>query len=129
MAANISIVCMSAVTIFQTYPLIALTSLLLVKRPSIRMPRINKIGNIIAPKIPAFKLSEKALDTSPTKVGPPEQPRSPANARNANMAVPPPRIEAEAILKVPGHNMPTDNPHKPQPISPRTGYGESDIIK
>ena len=57
----------------------------------------------------------------PTKVGPPEQPKSPARASRANSAVPPPRMEAVAMLKVPGHMMPTDSPQSPQPINPKAG--------
>jgi len=60
-------------------------------------------------------------------VGPEEQPKSPARARKANIAVPPPRMEADAILKVPGHMIPTDRPHIPQPISPSAGWGDREI--
>lgn len=51
-------------------------------------------GKAIATSIPALRLSAAALDTNPTSVGPPEHPRSPANANSANIAVPPssPRI-------------------------------------
>lgn len=52
-------------------------------------PISSKTGKIIPAKIPIFKLSPKAPDTIPTNVGPPEQPISPPNASNANMAVPP----------------------------------------
>ncbi len=75
----------------------------------------------MAEKIPIFKLLPNQPDTIPTRVGPPEHPRSPASARNANMAVPPPRIEAAARLNVPGHIIPTENPQSPHPISPSTG--------
>ena len=63
----------------------------------------------------------------PTTVGPAEQPKSPASARNANIAVPPPRILADAKLKVPGHRIPTDKPQIPQPISPSTGRVDKEI--
>ena len=52
-------------------------------------PISSNTGKIIPAKIPIFRLSPKAPDTIPTNVGPPEQPISPPNASNANMAVPP----------------------------------------
>lgn len=45
----------------------------------------------------------------PTNVGPTEQPISPASASIANKAVPPPFMADEALLKVPGHRIPTEN--------------------
>ena len=83
----------------------------------------NRIGKMIADKMPTFKLSPKWLETIPTRVGPLEQPKSPANAISANIAVPPPRMEAEALLKDPGHKIPTDSPHNAQPINPKIGDG------
>lgn len=59
---------------------------------------------------PIFKLSSNAPDTIPTSVGPPEHPTSPPNASRANNAVPPFGRAADALLNVPGHMMPTDNP-------------------
>ena len=48
------------------------------------------IAGKIAPKnIPALKLSLNQLETYPIKVGPLVHPTSPANANNANNAVPP----------------------------------------
>lgn len=43
-------------------------------------------------------------------------PRSPAIASRANMAVPPLGSRPEHMLMVPGHIMPTENPHTIQPI-------------
>ena len=63
----------------------------------------------------------EALDTNPASVGPPEQPTSPARASMANIAVPPLRIVADALLNVPGHIMPTEKPHTAHPISPTAG--------
>lgn len=48
------------------------------------------------------RLSPSCPDTKPTNVGPPEQPKSPARASKANMAVPPRLMEAVAMLNVPG---------------------------
>ena len=80
-------------------------------------------GNIIAARMPAFISPPALSETNPTRVGPPEQPTSPASARSANIAVPPPFIEAEALLNVPGHIMPTEKPHTAQPIRDTTGFG------
>ena len=63
----------------------------------------------------------------PTNVGPPPQPTSPARARRANNAVPPVFNDLAALLKLPGHIIPTDNPQIEQPISESKGDGESDI--
>ena len=56
----------------------------------------------MAARIPSLRLSPAIPDTMPASVGPPEHPASPARASRANMAVPPPLIEAAALLKVPG---------------------------
>ena len=32
-------------------------------------------------------------------------------------------MEAEALLKDPGHKIPTDSPHNAQPINPKIGDG------
>ena len=94
-----------------------------------RIPRISNRGNIIATKIPAFKLPEAAVEIYPTRVGPPEHPKSPANAKKANIAVPPFFIRADALLKLPGHMMPTERPHTAQPIREITGDGDKEIHK
>ena len=41
----------------------------------------------------------------------------------ANMAVPPVRMDAAALLKLPGHMIPTDRPQSAQPIRLNTGDG------
>lgn len=81
----------------------------------------------MAARIPACSVFPKALDTNPTRVGPEEHPRSPARASMANMTVPPRRIEAEALLNVPGHMIPTENPQMAQQISSMKGTGISEI--
>ncbi len=60
--------------------------------------------------MPAFKSFPERPDISPANVGPAEQPRSPARASKANIAVPPPRMRAEARLNVPGQKIPTAKP-------------------
>ena len=89
----------------------------------------KRTGKMTAAKIPLRKSSPNKSETIPTTVGPPEQPTSPPKARRANSSVPPPfKPEAER-LKVPGHKMPTERPHKPQPISPRMGEEDKEISK
>jgi hypothetical protein len=43
------------------------------------------------------------------------------------MAVPPFRISAAALLKLPGHMIPTDNPQTAQPTRDRNGEGEREM--
>lgn len=93
------------------------------------MQIIKATGKIIADKIPIFKLLLKAFETNPTNVGPPEQPTSPANAKNANIAVPPPFMLTADILNVPGQRIPTESPHSPHPRSPNTADDVREIIK
>lgn len=86
-------------------------------------------GKTIATRIPVFRLSEAALATAPTSVGPPEHPKSPASASSANIAIPPFRRTDDALLNVPGHMIPTDKPQMPQPTSENTGSGDSTISR
>ena len=88
----------------------------------------NKNGNIIAARIPNFILSFSASEINPTRVGPLEHPKSPARAISANMAVPP-GISLAAKLSVPGHMIPTANPHSAHPMSPIIGEEDREIIK
>ena len=73
---------------------------------------------------PVLMLPPNASDTAPTADGPAVQPRSPASASRANMAVPPLGHPALAMLNTPGHMMPTKKPTKPHPASPSAGTGE-----
>ena len=68
-----------------------------------------KTGNMIEHSIPREILPPKISAARPVIVGPNEQPTSPARARNANIAVPPPLRRLDAILKVPGQKIPTEN--------------------
>jgi len=47
-------------------------------------------------------------------------------ARRENIAVPPVGKVFEEILMVPGHMIPTENPHTIQPISPAAGLEDRD---
>ena len=80
-----------------------------------------------AERIPFFKSSDAAPEMYPTSEGPPEHPRSPASASKANMAVPPFLIAADALLKLPGHMIPTDNPQTPHPKRDKRGEGEREM--
>ena len=84
-------------------------------------PTIISRGKPNPHRMPARRLSPKALATAPATVGPAEQPRSPASAISANRAVPPRCMEADAVLNVPGQKMPTEKPHRPTPIRPVSG--------
>ena len=86
-------------------------------------------GNIIEVSIPIDILPLNISAAKPVRVGPMEHPTSPASARNANIAVPPPFSTLAAMLKVPGQKMPTDNPQKAHPISPNTGLGDSAVSR
>ena len=55
-------------------------------------------------------------------------PKSPAMASNANIAVPPAGIFLDVILIVPGHMIPTENPHTIQPVNPITGFDDN-VVK
>ena len=92
-------------------------------------PHRSRMGKVVAVKMPARRLSSRRPEAMPTVVGPREQPTSPARARRANMAVPPVRILAEAMLKVPGQRMPTDKPQSPQPMRPRSGEAEREMSR
>jgi len=93
------------------------------------IPSRSSMGKRIPARIPIFKLSPHTPDTIPTKVGPAEQPISPPKANNANMAVPPFGKAAEALLKVPGHIIPTDSPQAAQAARLSCGRGKREIPK
>ena len=90
---------------------------------------ISVTGKIIAVKIPVFIFPSAIPDTAPTREGPDEHPKSPASASKANIAVPPVRREAAALLKVPGHIIPTEAPHKAHPTRLIIGEGVRLISK
>ena len=76
------------------------------------------MGNTVAASKPFFRFSPVASATFPTSTGPAVAPRSPANARKANMAVPPAGHFREERLIVPGHMIPTASPQRAHPINP-----------
>ena len=82
---------------------------------------------MIEERIPDDILPPNISAAKPVSVGPMEQPASPASARNANMAVPPPFRMLAAMLKVPGQKIPTDKPQKAQPTRLSTGLGDKEV--
>ena len=79
--------------------------------------------------IPIFRLSPAKSDTKPTKVGPTEHPKSPPKASKANNAVPAFGKAAAALLKVPGHIIPTEKPLIAQANKLKIGLGKREIPK
>ena len=77
-------------------------------------PANNSIGKITANRMPVLRSSCAKPATHPTTPGPRAQPTSPARASSANIVVPPRGIVAAALLNVPGHIIPTDNPQNAQ---------------
>ena len=75
------------------------------------VPVRSRRGKRIAKRIPDLRLPSFAEETKPTRVGPRVQPMSPPRASRANIAVPPRERTDDAVLNVPGHIMPTANPH------------------
>lgn len=65
----------------------------------------------------------------PTINGPTVPPRSPAKAKNANMAVPPMGHFCAEILIVPGHMIPTEMPHSAQPANPMIGEEDKEASR
>ena len=66
----------------------------------ISRPKINTIGKNAATSNPIFKLPPAKLENTPTIDGPIEPPKSPPNAKNANIAVPPAGHFCAEILSV-----------------------------
>ena len=90
---------------------------------------ISSIGNTIAASIPAFILSFAFCVKMPMMLGPTEAPNSPPIASKANKAVPPKGIRDEEMLIEPGHMIPTENPQKIHPSSPKIGREEIAVSK
>ena len=65
----------------------------------------------------------------PTIVGLTVAPKSPAKAKNANIAVPPLGHFCDEILIVPGHIIPTETPQSAQPANPIIGIDDKDAVR
>ena len=97
--------------------------------PARTNPISKAVGNRTATNIPVFKFPFALSATQPTTPGPLAQPKSPARAKKANIAVPPVGNAFEEMLIVPGHMIPTEKPHTIQPASPMIGFSENDANK
>ena len=86
-------------------------------------------GNIVAANKPFLRFSSVISAIFPTKTGPAVAPRSPANAKNANIAVPPPGHLREEREIVPGHIIPTARPQSAHPANPSTAQEASEASK
>ena len=104
-------------------------SAVLKKTPFKSVPTSRMIGKIVPTRIPIFKLPPKISAINPTRVGPAEQPISPATANIANIAVPPPLMPAAPTLSVPGHIIPTEKPHIAKPIKDKIILFEKAVIR
>ena len=92
-------------------------------------PKIKTVGNKTAKSNPVFKSPPAASAIPPTIVGPAAAPKSPASAKNANIAVPPRGHFCEERLIVPGHIMPTASPQRAHPIRPSTEDADKDAVR
>ena len=84
---------------------------------------------MVAMRSPIFRLPPAISDMLPTIAGLTVAPKSPAKAKNANIAVPPLGHFCEERLIVPGHRIPTAIPQSAHPAKPRNGKGERDASK
>ena len=92
-------------------------------------PTTRRSGKMVAVSSPVFRLPPASFEKLPTIAGLTIPPKSPANAKKANMAVPPFGHFCEERLIVPGHIIPTLNPQRAHPVRPRTGKGEREASK
>ena len=84
---------------------------------------------MVATSNPVLRLPPAISERLPTIVGLTVAPKSPAKAKNANIAVPPLGQFCEEMLIEPGHIMPTANPQSAQPASPRIGNADREASR
>ena len=84
---------------------------------------------MVATSNPVLRLPPAISERLPTIVGLTVAPKSPAKAKNANIADPPLGQFCEEMLIEPGHIMPTANPQSAQPASPRIGNEDRDASR
>ena len=92
-------------------------------------PHTSTTGKTVATNSPALSFPPAISEMLPTIAGLTIAPRSPANARNANIAVPALGHFCEEILIEPGHITPTAKPQSAQPASPRIGNVDREANK
>ena len=78
---------------------------------------------------PVLRLPPAISDTPPTIAGLIVAPKSPAKAKNANIAVPPFGHFRDEMLIEPCHIIPTEIPQSAQPNNPIIGKDASDAVK
>ena len=86
-------------------------------------------GKAVATSSPVFRLPPTILEIPPTIAGLTVAPKSPAKAKNANIAVPPLGHFCDEILMVPGHIIPTETPQSAQPANPIMGIEDKEAVR
>ena len=86
-------------------------------------------GKIVATSNPVLRSPPAVSEKLPTIAGLTIAPKSPAKAKNANIAVPPLGQCLEDMLIDPGHIIPTAKPQRAQPASPRIDMVDSEANK
>ena len=81
-------------------------------------------GKAVAKTNPVLRLPSTISEMLPTIAGLTIAPRSPARARNANIAVPPRGQFSDDTLMEPGHMIPTARPQSAHPQSPVMGKAQ-----
>ena len=89
-------------------------------------PTTSMHGKTVAASNPVLRFPPAISERLPTIAGLTIAPVSPANAKNANIAVPPLGHFCEDMLIDPGHIIPTAKPHSAQPARPRIGVADKD---
>ena len=93
------------------------------------IPSTASKGNTRLNAKPIFIFALKASDINPTTDGPKKQPTSPEKARIPKVDDLQSNKVDEAREYTPGHKMPTNSPHTPQPIKLKIGAGEKTMIR
>ena len=91
--------------------------------------KIPVIYKQIPANTPTCKLFPAFWEMTPIRLGPMEPPKSPASAKNANIAVPPYGIVFAARLKEPGQSIPTEKPQIAHPKRPIIGLSDKAATK
>ena len=88
----------------------------------------SNTGKTDAARIPLCRSFSAEFVQSPTRDGPNVPPASPARARSAKSAVPPPGIRADVRLIEPGHIIATARPLSIQPMKEIIKHGRKSFI-
>ena len=87
------------------------------------------MGKTVAKSKPVLRLPPAFSERLPTIAGLTAAPKSPAKAKNANIAVLPLGHFCEEILIEPGHIIPAAKPQSAQPARPRIGNVDNEANK